>query len=222
MVAQADAPGAMPGVATTGVVTPGHDKLLHTYLRMAISPDGQWVAAVEGDSPPSGYGPALRDLVIRRVHDGTAVKVSLCALRPGAAMLAGFSRHMESRRQAIELHPAGTGKPCTGPVQRVSRRNFGLRKLLDFNGTIAHLRYRADGKLSMLAIENAVKEVGATRSWRAQLRAIWTSLRQSNALLCWKAMRCVGNRHPTLFVWNTTGAAPKRLRRYRSAWGRRQ
>src|SRR5882724_6633369 len=73
MAAQA----AAPGVATPGVATPGHDKLLHRYLRMAISPDGQWTADVEGDSPPSGYGPALRDLVIRRVRDGTAVSLAM-------------------------------------------------------------------------------------------------------------------------------------------------
>ncbi len=43
----------------------------------------------------------------------------------------------------------------------------GLAKLLDFSGTIVHLRYLPDGRLAMLAIQNATKEVGATQAGAA-------------------------------------------------------
>ena len=40
----------------------------------------------------------------------------------------------------------------------------GLTKLLDFSGTIDDLKYGPDGRLAMLATENANKEVGATEA----------------------------------------------------------
>ena len=43
----------------------------------------------------------------------------------------------------------------------------GLDKLLDFSGTIVRLRYLPDGRLAMLAIQNATKEVGATQAGTA-------------------------------------------------------
>ena len=52
-------------------------RLVHRYLQVAIAADGTLVASVEGDSPPSGFYPPIRDLVIRRVRDGTAVNVAL-------------------------------------------------------------------------------------------------------------------------------------------------
>jgi len=39
--------------------------------------NGAYVASVEGDSPRGGYRPDLRDLIIRRVADGTETHVTL-------------------------------------------------------------------------------------------------------------------------------------------------
>ena len=52
-------------------------------------------------------------------------------------------------------------------VYRVGADGGGLTKLLDFSGTIVHLRYLPDGRLAMLAIQNATKEVGATQAGAA-------------------------------------------------------
>ena len=49
-------------------------------------------------------------------------------------------------------------------MNSVSSRGLGLKKLIDFNGTIEDLRYGPDGRLAMLAIQDASKEVGATEA----------------------------------------------------------
>ena len=157
MASQADA----SGVATPGVATPAHDKPLHRYLRIAISPDGQWVADVEGDSPPSGYGPALRDLVIRRVHDGAAVNVAMPCGRVPQCWPDFPTFSPDAKQLSFILRVPGSHART---LYTVAVDGTDLRKLLDFNGTIVHLSYRADGKLSMLATENATKEVGATEA----------------------------------------------------------
>src|SRR3984893_14638036 len=58
----AAAPWPSPGSST--------ERLVHRYLQVVIAPNGAYVASVEGDSPPGGYYPDLRDLIIRRVADG--------------------------------------------------------------------------------------------------------------------------------------------------------
>jgi dipeptidyl aminopeptidase/acylaminoacyl peptidase len=76
----------------------------------------------------------------------------------------------------------------------------GLAKLLDFSGTIGRLRYLPDGRLAMLAIQNATKEVGATQAGAAiagDLDA--TPPEQRIAILEQGALRWVSP--PDLFVY---------------------
>jgi dipeptidyl aminopeptidase/acylaminoacyl peptidase len=49
----------------------------------------------------------------------------------------------------------------------VATDGSGLRKLLDFGGTLTDLKYGPDGSLALLGVENARKEVGATQSGAA-------------------------------------------------------
>ena len=53
------------------------ERSLHRYLNVVISPNAEYVAAVEGDAPMGGSALPLRDLVIRRVRDGGVVTVPL-------------------------------------------------------------------------------------------------------------------------------------------------
>src|SRR5579863_7622162 len=53
------------------------DRVVHRYLDVAMSPDGKHVAAVEGDSSPSGGEPVIRSLVIRSMDGNTNVDVAL-------------------------------------------------------------------------------------------------------------------------------------------------
>ena len=52
-------------------------RLVHRFLGVEISPNGQLVASVEGDSSASGGAPTVRDLVIRHVSGGTAITVPM-------------------------------------------------------------------------------------------------------------------------------------------------
>jgi dipeptidyl aminopeptidase/acylaminoacyl peptidase len=49
----------------------------------------------------------------------------------------------------------------------VAAEGTGLTRLLEFNGTLRDLRYARDGRLAMLAVESARKEVGATEAGAA-------------------------------------------------------
>jgi hypothetical protein len=69
-------PAATPAPAVIEGASPT-DKPVHRFLRIEISPDAGFVASVEGDSPIGGYYPPLRELLIRRVRDGSVVRVAL-------------------------------------------------------------------------------------------------------------------------------------------------
>ena len=134
---------------------------VHRFLQVEISPDAALVASVEGDSPPSGFYPPIRDLVIRRVRDGAAVKIAMPCGRvpecwPGAPAWTPDGKHLSFSLRTPGRHARS--------VYTVAADGSGLTKLLDFSGTLDDLRYGPDGRLAMLATENANKEVGATEA----------------------------------------------------------
>jgi dipeptidyl aminopeptidase/acylaminoacyl peptidase len=140
---------------------PAPQRLVHQFLRMAISPDAALVASVEGDSPPSGYYPPIRDLVVRRVRDGAATRIDLPCGQvpqcwPDAPAWAPDGKHLSFALRTPGSHARS--------VYTVAPDGSGLTKLIDFSGTIDDLKYGPDGRLAMLATENANKEVGATEA----------------------------------------------------------
>src|SRR5260370_42569930 len=75
-------PGRVPAPAPTEGANPA-DRPAHRFLRVEISPDAGLVASAEGDSPIGGYYPPLRELLIRRVRDGSILKAAwLCGHVP--------------------------------------------------------------------------------------------------------------------------------------------
>jgi dipeptidyl aminopeptidase/acylaminoacyl peptidase len=136
-------------------------RLVHRYLSVEISPDGEFVASVEGDSSRSGGAPTIRDLVIRQVRTGTAVTIAMPCGRvpqcwPGSPSFSPDGKHLGFALRTPGSHARS--------VYAVAADGSGLTKLLDFSGTIEELRYMPDGRLAMLATENATKEVGATQA----------------------------------------------------------
>ncbi len=97
-----------------------------------------------------------------------------------------------------------------------------LTKLLDFSGTIENLRYLPDGRLAMLATQNATKEVGATQAGAPIAGDLDAAPpEQRIAILDKGVMRWVSP--PDLFVYEYDWrAGGKGLCRHRRAGRRRQ
>jgi len=140
---------------------PPAERLLHEYLSIALSPDGTRVASVEGDATASGGIPQIRDLVIRRVANGKNSIVNLPCGRVPECWPDSPVWIPDGSRIAFTLRKPGSHSRS---IYTVSAEGTELTKLIDFNGTIVHLKYATNARLAMLAIEGATKEVGATQA----------------------------------------------------------
>jgi dipeptidyl aminopeptidase/acylaminoacyl peptidase len=156
--------GAVASTAVAGSAAgeaPAPTMLVHRFLRIELSPDAGRVASVEGDSPLNGFYPPIRELVIRRVRDGAATRITLPCGQvpqcwPGAPSWTPDGKHLSFTLRTPGSHARS--------VYTVAADGSDLTKLLDFSGTINDLKYGLDGRLAMLATENANKEVGATEA----------------------------------------------------------
>jgi dipeptidyl aminopeptidase/acylaminoacyl peptidase len=140
------------------------DRLVHRYLDVEISPNGELVASIEGDSSKSGGAPTVRDLLIRRVSGGAPINVPMPCGRVPQCWPDSPAWSPDGKHLAFALRTPGSHARS---LYAVRADGSGLAKLLDFSGTIGHLRYLPDGRLVMLAIQNATKEVGATQAGAA-------------------------------------------------------
>jgi len=153
--------GAARGAVPAAGAENPPERLVHRFMRVEISPDGTLVAAVEGDAPRSGYLPAVRDLVIRSLRGGVERRIVVPCGRvpqcwPGSPTWAADSRHLSFTLRTPASHAYA--------IYTVAADGAGLERRLDFQGTISELRYLPDGRLAMLATQNARKEVGATEA----------------------------------------------------------
>jgi len=137
------------------------ERLLHRYLGVVISPNGETVADVEGDSPPGGYYPPLRELVIRRVRDGAAVTVAMPCGHVKECWPESPAWSPDGKHLSFSLRTPGSHART---LYTVSSDGTNFTKLLEFNGTVKNLRYMPDGRLVMLATLGALKEAGATEA----------------------------------------------------------
>jgi len=159
--ADAAAANANTGADPNANQAPASERLVHRYLQVEVSPNAAFVASVEGDSPAGGFSPPIRDLVIRRIRNGAATTVALPCGRvaqcwPGSPAWTPDSSHLSFTLRTPGSHARA--------LYTVAADGSGLTKLLDFTGTIVDLRYGGDGRLAMLATQNAGKEVGATEA----------------------------------------------------------
>ena len=134
---------------------------MHRFLTVALSPDGKRVASVEGDSPPSGRAPVVRDLVIRGVDGGAAVTVPMPCGRVQQCWPSSPAWSPDGKHLTFALRTPGTHARA---LYTVDADGGHLAKILDFDGTITELKYGRDGRLAMLATAGATKEVGATEA----------------------------------------------------------
>jgi dipeptidyl aminopeptidase/acylaminoacyl peptidase len=173
------------------------ERLVHRYLDVEISPNGELIASVEGDSSKSGGAPTVRDLLIRHVSGGTAITIPMPCGRVPECWPDSPTWSPDGKHLSFALRTPGSHARS---LYTVGADGGGLAKLLDFSGTIGRLRYLPDGRLAMLAIQNATKEVGATQAGAAiagDLDA--TPPEQRIAILEQGALRWVSP--PDLFVY---------------------
>ena len=134
---------------------------MHRYLEVRVSPDAAFVAAIEGDSPKGGYLPDLRDLVIRRVRDRSSTQIRLPCGRVPQCWPTSLAWAPDSKQLSFALRTPGTHAYT---LYSVATDGSNLTRRLEFNGTLADIKYSADGTVALLAIENARKEVGPTEA----------------------------------------------------------
>jgi dipeptidyl aminopeptidase/acylaminoacyl peptidase len=137
------------------------ERLVHRYLKVDISPDGELVASVEGDSAKSGGAPTVRALVIRHTRTAATLKIPMpCGAVP-QCWPESPTWSSDGKHLAFVLRSPGSHARS---IYTVGADGQGLTRILEFGGTIADLRYMPDDRLAMLATENATKEVGATEA----------------------------------------------------------
>ncbi len=155
------ATAAASGGAVADGTTGGGARLVHRYLSVALAPDAAHVAVVEGDSPAGGYYPDVRDLVIRRVADGRAVRIDLPCGRVPQCWPSSPAWSRDGKTLSFALRTPGSHAYA---VYSVAADGSGLTRALAFNGTLTDLKYGPDGTLALLAVADAKKEVGATEA----------------------------------------------------------
>ncbi len=136
------------------------ERVVHRFLSVAISPDGKNVASVEGDASPSGGEPVIRTLTIRTVDGKRTVSVALPCGGVRECWPSSPVWSADAKTLAFALRKPGTHARS---VYTVAADGSNPMDILDFNGTIGDIKYMPSGKLVMLAVEGATKEVGATQ-----------------------------------------------------------
>lgn len=119
------------------------------------------MAAVEGDSPPSGGQPVIRALTIRATDGRSTATVALPCRAARECWPSSPIWSPDGKTLIFALRTPGSHARS---LYSVAANGGHLRKLLAFDGTIGDLRYDPDGQLAMLAIAGANKEVGATQA----------------------------------------------------------
>jgi dipeptidyl aminopeptidase/acylaminoacyl peptidase len=133
----------------------------HEFLAVRISPDGRYVASVEGDASPAGGAPTVRELVIRSSDGRTSTSVALPCGRVRECWPSSPAWTPDSRKLSFALRLPGTHKRS---LYQVGADGSGLSELLAFDGTLTALHYGPAGQLAVLAIEGATKELGAVEA----------------------------------------------------------
>jgi dipeptidyl aminopeptidase/acylaminoacyl peptidase len=154
------APSCLTLLAAVLAASPCLARPLHVFSEVALSPDGKYVASIEGDQTPSG-AVDVENLVIRPVGSGAAIPVKLpCGAVPGCTpsslAWSADSRHLGFILRTPGSHAHGIYITDTAGAPAVRRAAF--------NGTLVALQYGNLERMSVLATAGAEKEVGAVEA----------------------------------------------------------
>jgi dipeptidyl aminopeptidase/acylaminoacyl peptidase len=152
--------GALLALCAVGTAA-ADTRATHEFLAVRISPDGRYVASVEGDASHAGGAPTVRELVIRSSDGRTSTSVALPCGRVRECWPSSPAWTPDSKKLSFALRQPGTHKRS---LYQVGADGGGLTELLAFDGTLADLHYGPSGELALLAIEGAAKELGAVEA----------------------------------------------------------
>jgi len=138
---------------------------LHQFSNLALSPNGDFVAAVENDQEPNAAATSRDRVVVRDARTGAVVRtLSAC---PGCSY-PGLSFAPDGRLLAIIQDKTRTRLVISGP-----RR---LKVLASFQGIAQEPRFSPNGKaVAVLATFNEQKQSGATQAGVRQVGEIGAS-----------------------------------------------
>jgi dipeptidyl aminopeptidase/acylaminoacyl peptidase len=136
---------------------------VHSFLSVAIAPDGQHVASIEGDQDASGVAD-IQTVVIRATTDGKAATIALPCGAVHECTPSSLAWTPDGSHLAFALRSPGSHARS---IYTVKPDGTDLTRLTAFNGTLGSLHFGPGGKLAVLAIESAAKEVGAVEAGAA-------------------------------------------------------
>jgi dipeptidyl aminopeptidase/acylaminoacyl peptidase len=133
---------------------------MRSFIDVALSPDGSRVASLEVfAASPRALGVA-HHLLIRRTDGSGETEVVLPCAAQADCQAGSLAWSQDSTKLAFTVR-AGRGHGRS--IWQAGADGGALVRLLDFDGTIQNLRFDRQGRLTMLAVAGATKEVGATQ-----------------------------------------------------------
>ena len=173
------------------------ERLVHRYLEVEISPNGELVASVEGDSSKSGGAPTVRDLLIRHVSGGAAVTVPMPCGRVPQCWPDSPTWSPDGKHVAFALRTPGSHARS---LYAVAADGSGLDKLLDFSGTIVRCAICRMGVSPCSRFKTPPRKSARLKPAR-RLPAIWMHRRRSSELRSWSNGALQWVSPPDLFVY---------------------
>jgi dipeptidyl aminopeptidase/acylaminoacyl peptidase len=142
------------------VACPALARPLHVFEDVAISPDGKYVASIEGDQTPSG-AVDIETVAIRPTAGGPAVPVPLpCGAKPTCTP-SSLAWAADGRRLGFILRSPGSHAHA---IYTVGKDGGPPELRASFNGTLVSLKYGNLERMAVLATAGAEKEVGAVEA----------------------------------------------------------
>jgi dipeptidyl aminopeptidase/acylaminoacyl peptidase len=170
---------------------------LHIFTEIALSPDGAYVAAIEGDQSPAGTVD-IKTVTIRPTAGGDPIAVELpCgaapSCTPSSLAWAPDGRHLGFilRSPGSHAHAIYTAGVLGGPPTRRAA----------FNGTLVGLQYGANERMAVLATAGAAKEVGAVEAGAPNTGVLGTDVHEQRIASVSPAGKFTFISPPDLFVY---------------------
>lgn len=188
---------------TNQAAPPAQGAQTHLFQSLALSPDGTQLATVEADKISGQDTDPSQHLVIRQTSGSdTGRTVSL-----PTGLISSLTWRPDGRSLALIFHVPHSPE---NSVYDVDMTTMQAKPRLHFKGVLQTLKYSRDGKLAVLAIENAHRDPGALQAGVPQNGEIGTE-EDEQRLATIEHNRLIWQSPSNLYVYEydwRTGAQP--------------